>query len=363
MKSLQSRLTLWFGLSLLFVVAALVVSAHWHLDYELRKDKWERTNPAAPDWILHGSFTDKEVHEILRELVQFWIVVGVPLVGLSLLAAYFLARQSVKPVRKVNRQLDRLGAATLRERIQVPDADPEIADLVRHLNKLLERLESSFTQLREYTAQVAHELRTPLQLMRLQVETNAARMDPELAEDLQEELARLSNYVEIALTIARAEQGRLELKPAPVPLKDFIGDVVEPFSRLAAAERRRLLWSCPNEATAWTDRTALKQILFNLLNNALKHGQGDILFRVRACRGAIWFLIGNPSVDRAPNNGKSETGLGIGLRLVHALVSHLDRTHIAFRSKRHFWVRLRVPSAESFVTPPTQQLSYEKHIT
>jgi hypothetical protein len=57
----------------------------------------------------------------------------------------------------------------------------------------LERIETSFNHLRKYTSQVAHELRTPLQLMRLQVETNAARMEPGLAEDLQQELARLSN--------------------------------------------------------------------------------------------------------------------------------------------------------------------------
>jgi signal transduction histidine kinase len=163
MKSLRWRLTLWFALSLLVVVAVLVGSAHWHLDNELRKEKWERTNPALPDWILHGSFTDKEVHDILGELLQFWSIVGVPVVGLALLAAYFLARQSTKPVRNVNGQLSCLGATTLRQRIQAPDADPEIAELVRHLNGLLGRLETSFTQLQEYTSQVAHELRTPLQ--------------------------------------------------------------------------------------------------------------------------------------------------------------------------------------------------------
>jgi two-component system heavy metal sensor histidine kinase CusS len=121
---------------------------------------------------------------------------------------------------------------------------------VRRLNELLGRLETSFTQLHEYTSQVAHELRTPLQLMRLQVEAHTAKMEPALAEELQEELARLSSYEETALTIARAEQGRLELKPEAVPLKDFLSDVAEPFIRLAEAERRRLLWYCPKEASA-----------------------------------------------------------------------------------------------------------------
>ncbi len=342
MKSLRWRLTLWFGLSLVLVVTVLVVLAHRHLDYELRKEKWERTNPANPDWILHGSFTDKEVHDILGELLQFWTFVGVPLVGLALLAAYFIAKQSTRPVRDINAQLSALGASTLAQRVKAPDADPEIAELVRYLNELLGRLEASFGQLQEYTSQVAHELRTPLQLMRLQIEAGAAKMEPTLAEELQEELARLSDYVETALTIARAEQGRLETRPEPVPLKDFLNDMVEPFCRLAAAERRRLLWSCPATARAWVDRNVLKQILFNLLNNALKHGRGDILFRVRSSGKTVSFLIGNPIAARA---AKHENGLGIGLRLVRALACQSEGAHLTFRNQSYFWVRLRMPAA------------------
>jgi signal transduction histidine kinase len=338
------------------VISVLVVSAHWHLDYELRKEKWERSNPAQPDWVLHGSFTDKEVHDILGELLQFWVIVGVPSVGLALLAAYFLGRQSTRPVRNLNAQLASLGAASLGRRLYAPDASPEIAELVEHLNELLGRLETSFAQLAEYSGQVAHELRTPLQLMKLQVELNASKMEPELAESLQEELARLSNYVENALMIARAEQGRLETNPEPLTLKDFLADMVEPFSRLAAANRRRFLWSCPNEATAWSDRDLLKQILFNLLNNALQHGREDILLRVRPCGGRLWFLIGNRSVLGGSQDGN---GLGIGLRLVRALVSQLDGTRLTFRKTSYFWARLCIPSARSLEIPRIRATEYE----
>jgi signal transduction histidine kinase len=338
MNALRWRLTLWFALSLLVVVAALVVSAHWHLDYELRKEKWERTHPAHPDWILHGSFTDKEVHDILGELLQFWALVAVPVVGLALSAAYFLARRSTKPVRNVNCQLSRLGPATLSDRINAPDADPEFDELVRHLNALLERIETSFNHLRDYTSQVAHELRTPLQLMRLQVETNAARMEPGLAEDLQQELARLSNYVENALLIARAEQGRLEIHPEDLSLKVFLEDLLEPFTRLAEEEGRRLLWSCPVGLAIRTDRDLLKQVFFNLVNNALGHGTGDILLRVRVRPRSAVILVGN----RCPVQ-KGTTGLGIGLRLVRILAEQLPETHLATRHTAYFWVRMQVP--------------------
>jgi len=340
MKALRWRLTLWFALSLLVVVIVLVVSAHWHLDYELRKEKWERTHPAHPDWILHGSFTDREVHDILGELLQFWLVIGVPVMAIALLAAYFLARQSTKPVRDVNRQLAGLGPARLSDRVHAPDADPEFAELVRHLNALLARLQASFSALQEYTSEVAHELRTPLQLMRLQVESNAAKMDPELAEELQQELARLSNYVERALLMARAEQGRLETQPEPVPLKSFLEDVTEPFARLAETDGRRLRWSCPADLAISTDRDLLKRILFNLLNNAASHGTGDILLRVRVRARSAMILVGNACSGRQP-----KSGLGIGLRLVHALAQQLPGTRFATRRQAWFWARLRFPVA------------------
>jgi signal transduction histidine kinase len=347
MKSLRTRLTLWFALSLLLVLGLLTISGLWHLDYELRKEKWERVHPSHPDWVLHGSFTDKEVHDILGELLGFWLVIGVPAVGLALLAAFLLARYSMAPVREVNRQLALLGPTTLSQGVKVSEVDPEFRELVRHLNDLLSRLETSFTHLREYTSQVAHELRTPLQLMRLRIENEAARMDPELAEELQEELARLSNYVEMALLIARAEQGRLEIRPEEVRLKEFLEDVLEPFSRLAEAEGRRLLWSCAGGVTVHTDRGLLKQVVFNLLNNALSHGTGDIFLRGRASSRTASLLLGNCCRPKPKHNG-----LGIGLRLVRALAQQLPQTRVHLRQGRYFWVRVQFPVSQP---APTNQ--------
>jgi signal transduction histidine kinase len=338
MKSLRTRLTLWFALSLLFVLGLLTISGLWHLDYELRKEKWERAHPTHPDWVLHGSFSDREVHDILGELLSFWLIVGVPAVGLTLLAAFLLARHSMAPVREMNRQLALLGPTTLSQGVKVAENDPEFRELGRHLNDLLSRLETSFTHLREYTSQVAHELRTPLQLMRLRIESEAARMDPELAEELQEELGRLSNYVETALLMARAEQGRLEVHPEELHLKGFLEEVIEPFGRLAEVEGRRLLWSCAADLAIQTDRGLFKQILFNLLNNSLRHGTGDIFLRVRKRSKSAVILLGN-RCGREPKAG----GLGIGLRLVKALVHHLPRAGLSLRQGHHFWVRMQFP--------------------
>jgi signal transduction histidine kinase len=341
MRSLRLRLTALFATSLLVVVAGLMLAAHWHLDYELRQEKWERTHPAQPDWILHGSFTDREVRDILGELARFWIMVAVPLIALAVAAAYWIARRSTRPIRQINEQVARLSAKTLSDRIQAPEVDPDVGELVEHFNELLGRLKTSFKHLEDYAAQVAHELRTPLQLMRLRIEANASTMNPALAEDLQEELARLANYVETSLTIARAEQGRLELQPELISMREFLEDALEPFSRLAAIEGRRLRWASPDGMTVWTDRRTLKQIVVNLLTNALKHGTGDIHFRVRSREPMVKVLIGNRV---ARSGATARPGLGIGLRLVRALADQLPGTRLTIRSRECYWVLLGLPA-------------------
>jgi signal transduction histidine kinase len=182
--------------------------------------------------------------------------------------------------------------------------------------------------------------------MRLQIESNATSMAPDLADALQDELAHLSNYVESALTVARAEQGRIDVKVEKIRLKEFLTELLEPFSRLAIADERRLMWLCPGELTVYADGNTLKQVLVNLLSNALKHGDGDVFLRVRPRGVQTCILLGN----RVPHKQRTASGgLGIGLRLVRALTPLMRGTHLAIRKQQYFWVNLRLPS----IVPPT----------
>ena len=89
------------------------------------------------------------------------------------------------------------------------------------------------------------------------------------------------------------------------------------------------------------DPSTFKQILFNLLSNALKHGERDILLRVRARQRGISFLLGNRTAE---GDRKLKQGLGIGLRLVRALASQMRQTRLTTRHQRFFWVRLQLPT-------------------
>ena len=77
------KMAAWWVLSVVLIVGLLFAAAHWHLDGELRKDGRDLSHPRHPEWAIHGSYTDAEVHDILGELMTVWLWIAVPLLGAS----------------------------------------------------------------------------------------------------------------------------------------------------------------------------------------------------------------------------------------------------------------------------------------
>ena len=343
MKSLRTRLALWFGLSFLAVTAVFTSVTYWHLDDELRHKTWQKDYPDHPDWKLHGSYSEAEVREILEDLLRASLIASVPLVALTVLIGYWLARKSLRPIASVNHQLQTKTPKNLGVPIQLPEADVEFRDLLRQLNDLLKRLDVSFAEMNSYAAKVAHELRTPLAILRLKVEHADTSIAPELAEELQSELHRLAHVVDQSLLIARAEHGRLALQRHPSNLQSVASDIVEDFKLLAREEGRCLRFASPPGVFVMADQRHLRQITHNLLSNALKHGQGDFYVRVRSAGARPSLTIVN-RVQWCPVN--VEHTLGLGLRVVTVLL-RLD-PEIYFQCRRgntYYAVRLTFPSA------------------
>jgi len=317
MNSLRARLTLWFSASLILVLAVFVVFTYRLLHEELHDKNWQRDYPNHPDWKLHGSYSEEEVQDILKEMVQTSAYYGLPLALASLLIGYWLARKSVKPIAQVNEQLQAIGARNLSQRVGSPEMDEEFRDLVHHVNSLLARLDKSFNDLSDYAAKVAHELRTPLAILRLKVEQAGGRVAPELAEELQSELHQLSHVVDQSLLIAKAEQGRLVLQPHEFDLAQLVADIAEDFTLLAQEEGRAVTLSCLSPSPVLADSVYARQIVHNFFTNAFKHGQGEIRVKLRPSKGKCVLTIAN---KLRSHRLEMET-LGLGLRVVDTLLS------------------------------------------
>ena len=349
MKSMRWRIALWFTFSLLAVTAVFVGITYRHLQQELRVEKWERAHPGNKDWTLHGSYSEAEVRDIAGELWRSSLLYAVPVTVLTLGIGYYLSKRAFQPVADMNRQLRAIGARSLDQRLRLTDADEEFRAIENNVNALLTRLDASFRQLTEFSAQVAHELRTPLTLIRLQVEEAADRIEPALAESLQDELRRLSDYVDQCLLLATAEQGRVNLEIRPVPLRALVLEMLEVYELLARSENRPLTVAAAAEVSVLADVRSLRQILHNLLTNALRHGEGPIAVTVGADGGGRFCRIEN-AVGRKPSAAGS--GHTLGLRLVRALTSlHPEMAFTGTAATGPFVAELRWPSPTGNINP------------
>jgi signal transduction histidine kinase len=337
MNSLRWRMAGWFTLSLLAVLGGFIGVTYLHLQHELRIERWEREHPEHPDWTLHGSYSKSEVDDIAGELWRLSLLYSVPVALLTAGLGYLLASRSLDPLAEMNRQLRSIGAGSLSHRVRLTRADREFQAIEANINALLARLEGAFRQLTEYSAQVAHELRAPLTLLRLQIEDAADRIEPALAESLQDELGRLSDYVDQCLLLATAEQGRLVLKPEHVPLRPLLVDLLETYELWARSQQREVRLAAGPDVTVTADSRYLRQILHILLSNAIRHGSGpiDVLLEPRADHVAC--RIEN-RVSNAPGAG---TGSGLGLRVAQAVATAQGCILEAFAAPPGFVAKIR----------------------
>ncbi|MGZ4964874.1 MAG: histidine kinase dimerization/phospho-acceptor domain-containing protein [Limisphaerales bacterium] len=333
------RLALWFGFSILAIILVFVGFTYHQMTVELTQKHWQRDYPDHPDWKLHGSFSEAEVRDIMGELVEGWIGYSLPMIAVTLVVGYYIARKSLRPIQRVNEQLQRISPKNLDQKIVLHEGDKEFRHLLDHINDLLGRLNNSFTEMSEYSAKVAHELRTPLAIMRLKVEQADNKIEPELSEDLQEELHRLTHVVDQSLLIAKAEQGRLVWQREVFDLSEMVTDVTRDFELLATESGRSVRVRTQPGCLVDSDAQYFKQVLHNLLTNALKHGQGDIVVRLMRKQSRGGLIIFN-RVPKQPV--RADKTLTMGLRVVNALLSH--QPEIEFRSgarNGHYAARVR----------------------
>lgn len=308
--SYRLRIAAWVVGSCALLLGIMIYTGYTGLEEELRAGRVDHNHPQVPGWTLHNSLTEGEIQDILGELMEIWLVTAAVMITLSLGAGLLLARRSLLPVREINRQLATMRPDALHGDITIPEADPAITGLADHLNILLDRAGTAYQEMAEFSARVAHELRTPLMLLRLRLENAPAGMPPAFQEELQDELARLSRFVERSLVAAKAEQGTLQAHEKPCDLGRIVGDLADSYQPLATERGLEMtVDSAPAEISA--DADLLRQALHGLLENATRYA--DTRLRVTCRGGAAPFVeIHN---DRDPQR-VAPAGTGLGLRLV-----------------------------------------------
>ncbi len=216
-----------------------------------------------------------------EQLLQAMLVIApVILIG-SMGLGYVLADTSLRPVEGMVDEIEAItDGRSLHRRVAVPVSADELARLAGTMNRMLSRLEESFSSLHRFTADASHELKTPLMVLRVGVER--AMINPrtptdalQSLEEVLEEIHRMSELVENLLTLARADEGRATLAVEVCDLRDLIGEASETAGILGEEQEIAVRTEVPaTPVEVPVDRSRIRQLLLNLVTNAIKYTPG-----------------------------------------------------------------------------------------
>ena len=159
MKSLRRQLTLWYLGSFLATVILFATITYFHLQQELRSTTRKHPQADHPSWAIKESFSEGEVSLLMGHLLHISLLYSIPFIVVATSLGVVLAKKSIHPIACLNTQLQLLGPKNLYRRVSIAQGDGEYRELQLHINSLLERLQMAFSQLGEFSAKVAHELK------------------------------------------------------------------------------------------------------------------------------------------------------------------------------------------------------------
>lgn len=247
----------------------------------------------------------RAVEEQLSEIRRIFITVALLALGVAGAGGYLLARRSLAPVVAMSEQAQRISASNLGERLPVGNKRDELGRLAAIFNELLARMGRAFESLRQFTADAAHEFRSPLAVIfsEADVALSQKRSPDEYEESLgviKDEARRLSLLVDDMLDLARADAGAQQLQRAEFYLNDLVDECCRSARALAAPKRISLLAESAPDLIYFGDEELLRRLLMNLLNNAVKYTPEG---------GEVKVSLKND--DRQATIAIADTGIGI----------------------------------------------------
>jgi signal transduction histidine kinase len=296
--------------------------------------------------IAGASLSDRD--DSLGDLLTLLVIGGAAALALASLAGYRLAAGALRPVESMRRRAAEISHLGSGRRLPVPDRSDEIGRLGTTLNEMLARLDAAIERERLFIADASHELRSPLTILRGELEL--ARAEGRSADELRaavasaaDETDRLCRLADDLLLIARSQEGELSLRREDVDAAELLERIAARFRAQAVHRGRRVVTAAPPGLVVRGDRTRLEQAVGNLLDNALRHGGGEVRVSAAAIDGTIRLAVadhgpGFPDafLGRAferfsrADESRGEAGTGLGLAIVDVIArAHGGRAGVA----------------------------------
>jgi signal transduction histidine kinase len=306
-------------------------------DLTLQGDRWRLYAIATESsviqvsqpWSVREKYAGAAAARVLVPLLLLMAVMAV--------AAAWIVARAMRPLKSITTQIERRDAHSLAP-LTAPDLPAEVSPLVRELNSLLERLSGAFASQRAFVADAAHELRSPLTALSLQLQLlERARDDTErelATTRLREAIERATHLVTQLLTLARNEPAGLPHEASTTALESIVHSAAGELQPWAQQRRIDIQIDAPAEVMVKADADALRILVRNLIDNAVRYSPEGSVVRVRVSRNS-----GGPAVLEVTDQGPgiapadrsrafarfyraswaSEGGSGLGLAIVKAI--------------------------------------------
>ena len=306
--------------------------------------------------VIHGSrpavlvvgATRQNNVETLGNLRDELLIAGPIALLLASGVGYLLAGLSLRQVESMRRRAAAISGETPGDRLPVPRTGDEVQRLGETLNEMLDRLEAALERERDFVADAGHELRTPLALLRTELELalRQARTANELRVAVRSstyEADRLAQLAEDLLLLARTDRGQLPLRIEPVQVEVLFASIQSRFEWRAAELGKTVGYAPPSGALVQADRMRIEQALGNLVDNALRYGGDEVTLEAARRDGWIELHVRDSGPGLPPefltrafdrftraDTARGRGGSGLGLSIVRTIAeSHAGAAHIA----------------------------------
>ena len=285
--------------------------------------------------IVGESLRDRE--EALGSVVDSFAVGGATALVLAALVGSLLARAGLRPVEAMGRRAAAISLQQADAGLPLPAAEDEIRRLGVTLNEMLARMRAAYAREARFVADASHELRTPVAVVRTELDgaLRCGDFGPRTRDALLaavEECDRLAQLAEDLLVLAKADDGRIPLRPEPVDLGALLDRVRDRFADRAAERARSIDVELDGTSALVADPERIRQALQNLVENALRHGRGTVTLRALDAPGGVVLEVSDEGRDlpvefaplafeRFARADRTRDGAGLGLAIVAAIVA------------------------------------------
>ena len=330
---------------------------------------------AAPRYIVEVGVSTDRTESTLSQVLLL-LIVGLPIaVGIAVTGGFILVRRALKPVDGIARKAEEITQLNLSERLPVMRSGDELERLSISLNLMISRLEDAIQTSKRFVADASHELRTPLTVLRGELESLAqdAQLRAETRESLGsmlEEVDRLAEIVESLLALSKLDAGDTSAERVKFDLGELVTTTAEQMSLLAEDKNITVTCEVAQQVMVEGDRARMKQVVVNLLDNAIKYtpNGGRVLLGIsRTAHEAILEVADNgmgiPADALAhlfkrffrvdDSRSRNQGGAGLGLSIVKSICNaHGAAVEVTSTPGEGSRFRVRQPLAGEFPLRP-----------